>query len=176
MIIRLHGDLLTSQAAVLVNPVNCVGVMGKGLARAFAGRFPSLVAPYRAACRHGLLRPGGVQFVPLPQAGRCVANLATKDHWRDPSRYAWIQAGLEALIAGLRSRGAPSVALPPLGCGLGGLDWARVRPLIVRTFSLRAPGITVFLYEPGPGSSRGPGPAISVSVDEDSPHELPHPH
>ncbi len=145
-IVPCSGNLLDDSAQVLVNPVNCVGVMGKGLALAFRQRFPMILLPYQAHCYVRKLRPGTIQFVPLPD-GRLVANFPTKDHWRDPSQLGWIREGLSALVEELTARGISTVAVPPLGCGNGGLRWREVRALIVVGFAA-APWIEVRLYEP----------------------------
>jgi O-acetyl-ADP-ribose deacetylase (regulator of RNase III) len=146
-VISRSGNLLDDDAQVLVNPVNCVGVMGRGLALAFRRTFPSILLPYSVACRTHALRPGMVRLVPLPDGQRFVANFPTKQHWRDPSRLEWIQDGLTGFVPALVAREVTSVAIPPLGCGSGGLDWRQVRPLIVAAFA-RAPQIDVRLYEP----------------------------
>lgn len=144
MIHETHGDLFQSDSQVLVNPVNCVGVMGKGLAKAFADRFPSILTPYKRACASNQLRPGQVQFLTLPD-GTVIANLPTKDHWRNPSQLDWVAAGLDALVAKMTARGLSSVALPPLGCGLGGLRLDQVRPEVERAFA-GTPDIRVLFY------------------------------
>jgi len=132
MIEYRNGDLLESQAEALVNAVNCVGVMGGGIALQFKGRFPGLFRRYADACRRGTVRPGHM-FVfetghPTP---RLILNFPTKRHWRDLSRIEDIDAGLTSLVAEVRSRSISSIALPALGCGLGGLDWVgEVRPLV----------------------------------------------
>lgn len=141
-------DLLASGAAVLVNPVNCVGVMGAGLARRFAGLWPEMLADYRTACRRGTLRPGGIHTHRVAEA-RWVANLPTKDHWRDPARIEWVDSGLVALAGFLASGQHRSVAVPALGCGLGGLSWEQVEPLVrSRLAELSEAGVVVELYPP----------------------------
>lgn len=122
------GDIFASVADVLVCPVNCVpGVMGAGLALAFAKRFPDIKALHRLVTRQGLLAPGVVYM-----AGS-IALFPTKRHWQDASNIADIQAGLTSLAVDLPAKqwAARSIAIPALGCGLGGLRWADVRPLIV---------------------------------------------
>jgi len=128
------GDIFASGADLLVCPVNCVpGVMGKGLALAFKERFKSLEAAHWMACQTGALRPGVV-----PAAGRVVGHgvlfFPTKRHWRDPARLEDVQAGMAYMAKRL---GPPfrSIAIPALGCGLGGLAWVDVRPLIVEALA-----------------------------------------
>jgi len=135
MIRLAEGDLLASGAEALVNPVNCVGVAGKGLALAFRQRWPGAYEEYRRACASGWLRPGRILPVLTPDAPRdtqavLILHFPTKRHWRTPSRLQDIEYGLEALNAYLRAFAVASVAVPALGCGLGGLDWKDVRPLI----------------------------------------------
>jgi O-acetyl-ADP-ribose deacetylase (regulator of RNase III) len=143
------GDILAAEAEALVNPVNCAGVMGRGLALQFRAAFPENFAADRAACRRGEVRVGEMFVYPLPPAERprFIINFPTKEHWRAPSRMEYIDAGLAALLDEVRRRGIRSVAVPPLGCGLGGLDWAEVRPRIERAF-VSMPEVRVLLYEP----------------------------
>ena len=126
-----RGDILRSTAQVLVNPVNCAGAMGAGLAKQFRNRYPQLDAQYRADCRKGLVKTGQVRLYRVSET-HTVANLPTKDHWRDPSRLEYIQEGLIALNDALKNHGFTSVAIPGIGAGLGGLDWADVKPLILK--------------------------------------------
>ena len=127
---RPGGDVTEDNAAILVNTVNIVGVMGKGVALAFRQRWPAIMTPYVAACRSGHLRAGGCLLFPLPD-GRLWAALATKAHWRDPSQMTWIAHGLSQLAELAAEAGARSIAIPPPGCGNGGLDWRRVEPLVL---------------------------------------------
>lgn len=125
------GDIFAQPAVALVNPVNCVGVMGRGLALQFKRCFPDSFEPYRQACRDRILRPGRVFVWPTHRpAPRWILHFPTKRHWRDPSRLEDIDEGLRDLARAIRRHRMPSVAVPPLGCGLGGLDWTRVRPLL----------------------------------------------
>lgn len=136
MIVYKHGNLLDSSAEVIVNPVNCVGVMGKGLALAFKEKFgEQLVGPYKKACALGTLRPGTPQSpIQLPTGQKCI-NFPTKSHWRDPSRIEWIEEGLIKLRFIIESEKILSIGIPRLGCGLGGLDWDQVHKLICQYLS-----------------------------------------
>jgi O-acetyl-ADP-ribose deacetylase (regulator of RNase III) len=150
--IEFHtGDLLKTGAEALVNPVNCLGVMGRGLAAQFKRDFPENFLAYKSACDRGELRPGSM-FVfetgPL-KSPRFVINFPTKRHWRGKSRLEDIDAGLAALVRELRQRGIRSIAVPPLGCGLGGLNWRDVKPRIERAFS-ELPEVNLFAFEPSP--------------------------
>lgn len=131
MIRYVTGNLLDDDAELLVNTVNCVGVMGKGLALQFARRYPQILSRYREACRTRELRPGAILRHPLA-SGRVIVSFPTKDDWRNPSRIEWIDTGLATLARSIQRHGHTSAAIPPLGCGLGGLRWADVRPLIER--------------------------------------------
>lgn len=130
MIETLTADIFSSPAQCLVNTVNCEGFMGKGLAYRFKLRYPLNNAHYEAACQRGQLHVGHILF--FKEGGKTIANFPTKDRWRDASRYEYIEAGLEDLCAQIARRAISSVALPPLGCGNGGLEWPRVKAIIER--------------------------------------------
>lgn len=145
----VQGDLLKADVEALVNTVNCEGVMGKGLALQFKRAFPENFKAYEMACRDGVVRPGKMFIFEtgLARNPRYIINFPTKRRWRDKSRMEDIKAGLEALVEDLLRLKVSSVAIPPLGCGLGGLDWAQVRPLIERAMSpLR--DVRILLFEP----------------------------
>ncbi|HEX7569184.1 MAG TPA: macro domain-containing protein, partial [Verrucomicrobiae bacterium] len=125
----LIGDLFTSEAQTLVNTVNCVGVMGKGVALEFKKRFPSLFEDYTERCDQKLVRLGE-PYVYRGAGGKLVVNFPTKGHWRSPSRLADIESGLNFIVQHYAEWGITSIAFPPLGCGNGGLEWAEVGPLI----------------------------------------------
>ena len=149
MITFTTGNLLTNDAEALVNTVNLDGVMGKGIALQFAKAFPEILAPYEAACRSGELAAGRVQVIERPGLinPRYIINVPTKRHWRGKSRMADIDAGLVDLVRVVREHGIRSIAIPPLGCGLGGLAWDDVRPRIERAFAA-LPKVDVRLFAP----------------------------
>lgn len=120
------GDMWARAADVRVNTVNCVGVMGKGVALGFKQRYPEMFLDYKKACRAGLVRPGELHVWKLAE-NYTIVNFPTKRDWRDPSRYEDIDAGLKALQMFLKPLGRVHVTLPALGCGHGGLDWERVQ-------------------------------------------------
>jgi O-acetyl-ADP-ribose deacetylase (regulator of RNase III) len=157
MIQFTRGDLLAAQAEAIVNTVNCVGVMGRGIALQMKNAFPENFRAYAAACRRGEVEPGKMLIVETGELGnpRYIINFPTKRHWRGRSRLSDIEAGLVALVADVRRLGIRSLALPPLGCGLGGLAWDDVRPLIERAFS-DLPDVQVTMFEP----SGAPDPAV----------------
>ena len=144
MIEHTKGNILLANTRALVNPVNCVGVMGAGLALQYKQRFPALYEAYRRLAKNKIIQPGKVY---LYDAGeKYVANFPTKLHWRDPSKMSYIDEGLQDLVKQLQARHIDSVAIPPLGCGLGGLDWEVVRPRIEMSFERLA--IRAVLYAP----------------------------
>jgi O-acetyl-ADP-ribose deacetylase (regulator of RNase III)/uncharacterized protein YwgA len=125
----LIGDLFESQAQTLVNTVNCVGVMGKGVAEQFKRRFPKMFEDYKSRTDRKDLRLGEPYLYREP-SGVQIVNFPTKDHWRSPSRLADIERGLDYLATHSAGWGITSLAMPPLGCGNGGLEWSEVGPLI----------------------------------------------
>lgn len=149
MIQLVRGDILEADAEALVNTVNCVGVMGRGIALQFQKTFPDMVRSYQAACKRGELQPGRVHVYNLNrmQNPHYVINFPTKKHWRAKSRIEDIEAGLRELAEEVRRRGIRSIAVPPLGCGLGGLDWADVLPRIREAFA-ELPGVRTLVFEP----------------------------
>ena len=141
----LIGDLFESQAQTLVNTVNCVGVMGKGVAAAFKQRFPAMFEDYRRRCERHAVRLGE-PYLYRDASGALIVNFPTKDHWRSPSRLGDIERGLDHFVAHAAQWGVRSVAMPPLGCGNGGLEWSDVGPLIYR--KLHALPLDVEVYAP----------------------------
>lgn len=149
MIERTQGTILKADAEALVNTVNCIGFMGKGIALQFKKDYPQNFAAYHKACNAGEVQPGRMFIVDLHSMlkPKYIVNFPTKRHWRADSRYEDIESGLEALVGEVRQRGIRSIAIPPLGCGLGGLDWNNVRPMIERAIA-PLPGVRVLLFEP----------------------------
>lgn len=164
MIQFVTGNILDAEVDALVNTVNCVGVMGRGIALQFKRAFPDNFKAYAAACKRGAVQPGRM-FVfdtgelTLP---RFIINFPTKRHWRGRSRIEDIQSGLEALVQEIQLRGIRSIAVPPLGSGLGGLDWRQVRPLVERALG-PLPSLEVRVFEPG-GGPADPGANRSTKV------------
>lgn len=149
MITYTTGNLLDANVEALVNTVNTVGVMGKGIALMFKERFPENTRAYEFACKAGEVRVGEV-FV-TQGAGlwgpRWIINFPTKEHWRFATRIDWVQSGLASLRRVIIDNGIRSIAIPPLGCGNGGLDWTDVRPLIERALH-DLQDVQVIVYEP----------------------------
>lgn len=149
MIELQRGDILKAKADALVNTVNCVGVMGRGIALQFSKAFPEVLRAYEAACKRGEVQLGRVLSYDLNRLEQphYVINLPTKKHWRGKSRMEYIDAGLDALVKEVQRLKLRSVAVPPLGCGLGGLDWSQVQPRIRCAFET-LPDVQVLLFEP----------------------------
>jgi O-acetyl-ADP-ribose deacetylase (regulator of RNase III) len=148
MIIYKTGNLLTAPVEALVNTVNTVGVMGKGIALQFKETFTENYKAYSAAVKRGEVRTGKMFVTELYRTDqlRYIINFPTKQHWKSPSQMAYIREGLEDLRRVLTEYKIGSVALPPLGCGNGGLDWNAVRPLIEKV--LGDLDMEVLVYEP----------------------------
>jgi len=144
-----QGDILQADAEALVNTVNCVGIMGRGIALQFRKAFPENYRVYKSACDRKELYPAIMLVCNLNrlQNPRYIINFPTKRHWKAKSRIEDIKTGLEALVAEIGKRNIRSVAVPPLGCGLGGLQWKAVRPVIEQAFQ-GLPDLRVLLYEP----------------------------
>jgi len=149
MIEFTSGDILKSEADALVNTVNCVGVMGRGIALQFKNAFPENFNAYEVACNHEVVQPGRMFVFETGQLTppRFIINFPTKRHWRGKSRIEDIEAGLVDLVTVIRARGIRSIAIPPLGSGLGGLDWNEVRPRIERALGA-LDDVQVLVYEP----------------------------
>lgn len=149
MIQLIQGDILKADAEALVNTVNCVGVMGRGIALQFRKAFPDNFKAYEKACKAEQVQPGKMFVYELNRLvnPRLIINFPTKRHWRSKSRIEDIQLGLVDLVDIIRQYQIGSIAIPPLGCGLGGLDWAEVKPLILKALQ-DLPAVDVLLFEP----------------------------
>jgi O-acetyl-ADP-ribose deacetylase (regulator of RNase III) len=142
------GNLLRVEAEALVNTVNCVGFMGKGIALQFKQAFPANFKAYEAACRAGEVVPGKMFIYENGLiTPHYIINFPTKRHWRGNSRLEDIESGLRALVSEVRRLGIRSIAVPPLGCGNGGQNWREVRPKIEHAFAA-LPDVHVLLFEP----------------------------
>lgn len=154
MIEKQTGNILHADVEALVNTVNCVGIMGRGIALQFRKAFPANYKAYRAACDRKELHPG-MMFVYEQSKHtnpRFIINFPTKRHWKGKSRNEDIEVGLKALIDEVKNRDILSIAIPPLGCGLGGLNWSEVRPRIEQAFQ-SLPEVRVLLFEPTDAAS-----------------------
>jgi O-acetyl-ADP-ribose deacetylase (regulator of RNase III) len=142
------GDILKSNSEALVNTVNCVGVMGRGIALQFKSAYPQNYEEYKRACDHNEVVPGKML---IHETGtltnpRYIINFPTKRHWKGKSRIEDIDKGLDALVADIKRYKIESISIPPLGSGLGGLPWEDVRSLILE--KLRGVDVRVVIYEP----------------------------
>ncbi len=144
-----QGNLLNADVEAVVNTVNTVGVMGKGIALMFKERFPENFRAYEAACKAGEVHVGemfvtaGVEL----DGPRWIINFPTKKHWRQPTKPEWVERGLIALKGVIEEKRIRSIAIPPLGCGNGGLNWRDIRPMIEASLC-DLPDVDVIVYEP----------------------------
>lgn len=143
------GDLLEQRVDAIVNTVNTVGVMGKGIALQFRRKWPANYKAYEAACKRKEVVP--CKMFVFDNGGlvepKYIINFPTKRHWRQPSRLSDIECGLADLILQIKALKIKSIAIPPLGCGNGGLNWSEVRPLIEAAFQ-ELPEVNVKLFAP----------------------------
>ena len=160
MIETTTGDILTADAEALVNTVNCVGIMGRGIALQFRKAFPGNFKAYEAVCKRHELQPGQMFVFETGQLTnpRYIINFPTKRHWKGKSQLVDIESGLKALVEEVRRLGIHSIAIPPLGCGQGGLDWAEVRPRIEQALQT-VPDVRVLLFSP----TGAPASVVSTS-------------
>lgn len=149
MIELTSGDILKDESEAIVNTVNCVGVMGRGIALQFKNAWPENFKAYEEACKRKEVQPGRMfvfdtgRLIPP----RFIINFPTKRHWRGKSRIEDIETGLSALVTVIEERGIQSIAIPPLGSGLGGLEWSEVLPRIESALAT-LPNVRVRIYEP----------------------------
>ncbi|RYX99710.1 phosphatase [bacterium] len=145
----IKGDLLQAKTQALVNTVNTVGVMGKGIALQFKERFPQNYKEYVSACKNKELHPGKLLVVKelTLEGEKIIINFPTKTEWYLKSRYEYIEAGLKELAIAISEYKITSIAIPPLGCGNGGLKWEKVKPLIEKYLG-ELSNIDIQVYEP----------------------------
>jgi len=151
-----QGNLLVAPVDALVNTVNTKGIMGKGIALQFRQTFPAMFRDYERACKAGEVQLGKMHVFDLgglASGPHWIINFPTKGHWRERSRLTDIETGLEDLVTTILRLGIRSIAIPPLGCGNGGLNWADVRPRIEAAFTY-LPDVNVLLFEPESGTQR----------------------
>lgn len=143
------GNIFNSRAEAIVNPVNTIGVMGKGLALAFKKAFPKNYKLYHEACKNGLVKTGTMFVTEINEHNTVnwVVNFPTKEHWRHKSEMIWIETGLKDLRKLLLTNQIKSIAIPALGSGLGGLNWQDVKTLIAEELN-ELTEIDISIYEP----------------------------
>lgn len=147
MLTEVYGSVFHAEAQCLVNTVNCVGAMGRGIAFDFKARYPDMYAHYRSVCQRGLLRPG--MILPYSGANRLILNFAVKDDWRQPSSHAWVEACLVRFVANYERLGITSVALPRLGAENGWLAWEPTHALMVKYLAELPIDAQLVYFEPG---------------------------
>lgn len=154
MITFTSGNIFDAKVEALVNPVNCVGVMGKGLALEFKNRFPDNYEAYKVVCSRHELNLGHLLTIDYWDttkeerfAHRYVINFPTKHHWKDQSNICDIASGLDRVVILIGTYDIQSIAIPALGCGLGGLDWNDVKPLMIEMLSCLE-DVDIQIYEP----------------------------
>jgi len=157
MIEQGTGNLLTADVDALVNTVNTEGVMGKGIALQFKKAFPEAFTSYERACRNSEVQTGEMHVVKRLVSPYYIINFPTKRHWRQPSRLEYVRSGLEDLTRQIRELKIQSIAIPPLGCGNGGLNWSDVRVLIEQAFADMA-DVRVVVFEP----KASPAPSLVI--------------
>lgn len=156
MIEYIEGDIFESPAQVIVNTVNTVGVMGKGIALSFKKRYPEMYERYKAVCEQGLLKTGKLML--FYEADYWLLLFPTKESWRQPSRLEYIEAGLQKFVQTYAAKGITSIAFPRLGCGNGELKWEDVKPLMEQY--LKKLPISVYIY-------------LGTNPDEEPEHKTP---
>lgn len=145
----VSGDIFDCEAEAIVNTINCVGVMGRGLALQFKNKYPENFQAYQQACKLGGVQTGKM-FVfqnNQPSSPRYIINFPTKEHWRNNSKIEYIETGLQDLISVIQQNHIQSIAIPPLGAGLGGLDWQLVKQKIEHSLS-HLDNVDIYVYEP----------------------------
>lgn len=170
MIELVSGNILKDESDAIVNTVNCVGVMGRGIALQFKSAWPNNFKAYEAACKREEVLPGRMFIYETGQltGPKFIVNFPTKRHWRGKSRIQDIESGLQALAKEIADRNIRSIAIPPLGSGLGGLSWNEVRPLIEKVLSPLA-GVLVRVYEPGDVASESELSHKNIAVPKMTP-------
>lgn len=147
MIEIVRGDLFKADVEALVNPVNCDGVMGKGIALLFKKAYPENFVAYRAACKQKQVQPGKMFVFENACNPRFIINFPTKLHWRGKSRMEYIESGLQDLLQVISGNRIRSIAIPALGCGYGRLEWKAVFPKIEAALR-EVPDVTALVYPP----------------------------
>lgn len=168
MVVVVEGNLLESPAQVLTNTVNCVGAMGAGIALEFKNRFPAMYEDYQKRCAAKSVAIGRPYL--WEDESHQILNFPTKLHWKNPSELSYIEAGLKYLAEHHDEMGISSIAMPALGCGLGGLNWNDVLPLVEKHLGPIAT-LDVFIYKPKSAASKtspSESEKSSSSTDSDS--------
>lgn len=145
---QIDGNIFNSKCQTIVNPVNCVGVMGKGIASVYKLRYPQMFREYRELCDSQQLTPGALWLYNKQENAPWILNFATKQHWENPSKLEWIEAGLQNFVNTYKERGITSVAFPLLGTHLGGLDVNAIQKLMDTYLSQCDIDVEIYTYNP----------------------------
>ena len=164
MIRFVTGNLFESDAFALVNTVNCEGFMGKGIAYQFKMRYPEMNDEYVKKCKSSKLKPGVLHI--FLTGSKLIINFPTKNKWREKSKMEYISAGLDELVKLMTDRNIKSIAIPPLGCGNGGLNWCDVKTLIIQKMGCFDDSVSIFVFEPSKNYQSIPAnePQLSLSA------------
>jgi len=142
------GDILASDCEGIINTVNTKGVMGKGLALLYRQKYPEMYKVYRKACLENKVKTGFMHLWKVSNEDKWIINFPTKDHWRYNSKMEWIIQGLQDLVKVVKEKEIKSLAIPPLGCGLGGLHWYLVKKEILKVCETQLQEMRIEIYEP----------------------------
>lgn len=142
------GDILQSDCQAIINTVNTKGVMGKGLALLYRKKYPDMFTAYRRACLDNKVKTGSMHLWKVSNEDKWIINFPTKDHWRNPSQMEWIITGLQDLVKVVKDKGFTSVAIPGLGCGLGGLPFYLVKQEIMKIHDEHWQNLQIEFYIP----------------------------
>jgi O-acetyl-ADP-ribose deacetylase (regulator of RNase III) len=146
MIIYKNGNLFDSNAQTIVNTVNCVGVMGKGIALTFKNKYPNMFNSYKTICDKQLLSPG--KLLLYTKETPWILNFPTKNHWKNPSKIEYIEEGLRKFVEIYKEKGITSIAFPLLGCANGGLNWEeQVKPIMEQYLSNLDISVEIWIYK-----------------------------
>jgi O-acetyl-ADP-ribose deacetylase (regulator of RNase III) len=145
---QINGNIFNSKCQTIVNPVNCVGVMGKGIATVYRLRYPQMFREYQELCDSRQLTPGALWLYNKQDNAPWILNFATKQHWENPSKMEWIEAGLQNFVNTYKERGITSVAFPLLGTHLGGLDTAGIKKLMDAYLGQCDIDVEIYEYNP----------------------------
>ncbi len=151
MITFLQGNLFDTNAQVITNTINCVGVMGKGVALEFKRRYPEMFNDYKKRCSTESIQPGELYL--WEDESVQILNFSTKKHWKGSSKLEYIETGLRYLAANYAELGIHSIAMPPLGCGNGGLDWNIVKQMMIDLLG-QITDLEVYVYQPKLGQGK----------------------
>lgn len=146
MLLNIRGDILKSTTEAIVNPVNCEGIMGKGLAYQVRNMYPKTYREYKIACKEERLQIGKMHWT--KENNKIIINFPTKNKWREKSRISYITEGLVSLRYLVKELNITSIAVPPLGCGLGGLNWSQVSQILTNFLEPISDNVTIYIYQP----------------------------